>query len=1660
MKIRDLNKYVETITGNKSTFSIGDSNEPLFVNLNGSNRSVEFNIRTIASFAGNVQEQIFYEFVQNAYDANAKALMFYSNQDYLIVLNNGDPLYTDVLNSDKTQNRPGQLYEFISKNNSFKQVQKDMLGFYGQGSKLLYKLIIDNGIEKDETQLIKAIKEEKKGPYLISWANDVQLQNLLSNPKIWEASDPQSEKDNLLFAKIIYGYYPVAPNQHPEFLSDIEISNVISTFINLVQPRKNVNLLRKGTAIIIPLGNGKYELMSSKENLDNVEKRLGGFISLLASQQENKSKFIEKIHVLGREIEQLTSDSVSVSFNTQGGEKFNFQFAFNKEFAKRDYVNLYKYLPITDARYKLGFIVDCSNFEVDSGRQRITDSNKTESQLIKAYELLIENLGRITDKSLFDRIYYSILSSKPFSPDSEEFIKNSFKNIIKPYLTENIRTSQGDFFPTANVRYHKFEFEIPLEKIGITDIKWIDKSIVTDLKALKIEIEEFELKDLFAEADSDLLQKWILNLSKDEYYQFFVDIEKMYEDADNYYNNISDIPLYKTNKSQLVSRNEISSSANVYFYNSNIPLSIYEINLDLEYILYPITFNNDNEIIFSKIILNQELLRQSSSGKEIICQILALISKDSDRFTNKIKSEIHIFQNKNGDYKPFNQLFLNRPDSTVLFDSFIIKGFKSEYLNENWFVNSSTKTWMWLKSNIDEIKELDGWGNDTEKYLIDIKTIYKLFKEEHSKQYVFNEETIDLYISEDGFINDIKPTLISSADRLTSIEYSKLVNFVSDDEIIVPQKYFDLYKVYPFYIQTIRIEDLIEDRSCNSAELEIIFKLDPNILTKFWFEPKGSDYFSYRLGRGEKNYFTIVEYPKIMEILEDNNFHLIPVDIRSICNPEYLREFSLEHNSELLIAVIQAVDAPSALLPIVKSSNSEVKTIYLESLEELHIDEPIDEKNLYWQIIEFAIREESQDLIKNKICYNGAPIPLTMTSENTEIENERYNVTELINEVKEENGIISSFLNNLPNRNYFITNFLDEIYMDIDTIYSKINPDNNYLSKIQLLFCLHYCIYNGFENASLELENDELLNDVLDSILVKSDIFKEITNYFKISGYDPEQQFLVSDSILILEHEKLPALLEAWLTNNANGYILFPELENESSAYIQLRKSILNNIQFGQFSSIEKSANKMRNTIDWLISKELQIVCDSQNYLTLIDLIKILPKFEDINLCFLRISGKFYQHKEQEAIIKYRAILNFVEFENESDCYFLKANFSKNEALAILSANMNDFFEDNLIIDSNDLTLTDFNIGKVTNIEFRTIVNNFAKFEEWQDTIYNKWKSLEESRSITIFTSNESVSTKNSLVIKGTEEVIYDLINNTALCSRDSKSKRIFLKYPNDESDSILKILEKNVTELFVNDLTPFVKLQSLFLDAAMVTQSEFEKHGYCTEDLIQAMKKGTFILNKTKSGNEPQQNTKYNSEIYEQLEKKFSLDLIRELIENGNVEDIKKLLKGWKLTIEDKSETDTKISIVYGLIGELIYERYLTSELLYADTEYENSAKDGIPYYDFHDKKNKRFIDIKTTSATLQDGSSPFFIHKNQKEFMMANPDEIYYVIRISLSDLNLYNSAKKIKDEYEVIVSNPYDSKELIEACNILISEKWNLINKLFLKTIQQYKLSYVKI
>ena len=128
-----------------------------------------------------------------------------------------------------------------------------------------------------------------------------------------------------------------------------ELSEVVEAIDTLVDPRRNLNRLKQGTALIVPLGEGQYERINNADNVKHVRERVGDFAAIQSDKPQNKKNRLKHIYVFGEEVPIRRVKSVFVNVPI-GDNQVEYQFAFNPEFAQEGVVNFYMSLPIHETR--------------------------------------------------------------------------------------------------------------------------------------------------------------------------------------------------------------------------------------------------------------------------------------------------------------------------------------------------------------------------------------------------------------------------------------------------------------------------------------------------------------------------------------------------------------------------------------------------------------------------------------------------------------------------------------------------------------------------------------------------------------------------------------------------------------------------------------------------------------------------------------------------------------------------------------------------------------------------------------------------------------------------------------------------------------------------------------------------------------------------------------------------------------------------------------------------------------------------------------------------------------------------------------------------------------------------------------------------------------
>ncbi len=1656
MNVRNISQYITKLCGKESLELLGSNKEPLLQKIYGQDPShdqVKAVISDAASFASNAEEQLFYEFVQNAYDANADSLFFYANEQYLIVLNNGEPFYTDFDLFESETIRDGQLYNFLAKGKSLKRTDNSKLGKYGQGSKLLYTLLTEvSESEDNEDLLVKTLYDEKKGPYLISWYNRNQLANLLQEQGNWTPAAGDNYQEYVLFAKILMSYYPIAPGTSEELFSTKEALEAISAFNTLVDPRRNLHFLNRGTALIIPLGKGKYEKITSDTNMERVRTRLGVFASITKDQDRNEGKTVEHIYVIGEEVEQHEVQSVFVNFQIEG-KPFYYHFAFNPVFAEGNVVNLFKGLPILETKLRLGFIIDSQRFDVDNSRQRISDKEKTKGQLIKAFSELVKVLRKIkvSDPHKFDYIYKAIAATKHQAGEDFKYINEAFLEVFVPFFEEYVLTVSGDYEKIENVRFLAEDYKVPLKEIGITKYQWIDHSIRKDLNRHKIGVERIDFPTLLSDAEPLKLAEWIKGLSAKDYSEF----NKLC-DAHKNERGVQGVKIFRSNKGNLFSYNDLNSNANIY-YPLEERMKFGECE-HIDEILSDINQQGYIAYLFDKIRTNIASFRQSDSTKEDAANLLAWIVAKEQSYTYKIKTEIFLLQDWHDSYKPFNSLLEERPKDTILFDKYRVKGFVPEAVRENsWLLNPSkakTGFWQWIETNWENLKEDEDWSENCHKYIVDIKSAYKSANVNSPGK--TETKVLTLFLDKEGRPTTQLRAIVNNVSKLTEDEYNYLEAKVPHLRLL-PYKFCKELMEAPFRVETVQSANIVNEKLVADEKLLRIFiKITDGFLVSYYVLESEGNYIIQKKPSGY-NYVDSVSSDLQDELLVANFFR-IPDKVQEILEVESKNYFFVS-NENMLEKAIERIENPIKLFSFAKNASTRILENFFDHLKNINIGTAIAKTSLAWQVIEFAAQRNTEEngfieKVFSLLRYNGKELPASITQQHVHVGDNEYDVYLLDEDYKKDNEAIDSFLNCLPSQNeaeFFKKHYYDGKEDEVSTEELFEELKGSFLTVEQLKFCLDYAITNNESCDDLEIGGDVRLTDALDMILENN--FCGFDKHFKMDHVDLEEQVYANHNLL-RQAEFLPNILHHWIDNNPQALFLFSKLHTANEPYIAVRQNLLDDTLYNDTSWIQNmEQNAIDNTITWAIEKKLEYAYGTNRFNTMMGIIEKLPsEFEPMPL--LQYTGKVVPRQNELDTPKPIFVLERYKYGGVFLSCYSWAGALFQERLAESSKLAKFIGENNVYLyQANDL-LFKHHLQNCTKWTVKASAD-FKEFPEYDDPVYHEWKKTENSKGITIHTSDKPI-VMNFNIMTSDASIFADKMHDSEYGYEPGK--RVVIQQPNKEGLSLMKTIAKHIASMeFFKE--PFIALQSLYVDQWERSigkgdgPGDKEGKGKSNIDLSnsplteeQAQETINKISAETAENIEQVNNITKQMNSEELVKLNDTAEFIKELIEGLEKEDIERLTEKKDKLMQmmddleeaEEEEKESQVRQTIGFIGELIYSHYLENKKLVKGQDFIHAALEGIGEYDFEVKTEKMYVDVKTTLYSLKDGTAPFYLHRSQNVFMQKHPDSKYHIVRISLIDLNLKKSYEELRDIYGK-EANPMEDKRLRARCEKLAEKYW---------------------
>lgn len=1621
MKIRDLKQYTASICKEEQPRSIAQevADFAMLKTMFGAKKDAKGIIGTSSSFASNSQEQLFYEFVQNAFDANADTLLFNANKDFLVVLNNGAPFITTKSSLDN--DRPGELYSFLSKGDSEKSHDEDSIGKHGQGSKLLYTLIADMGLGSGEEKLISAIHDSKKGPYLISWENHDQLSNIILNKSDWSYCDPDDYKSAALICKIINSYFPICPGDDQTYFSDDECRAMISAFDELVDPKRHYNKMRQGTALLIPLGKGQHELIANRANLSNVMRRLGGFTATTNATLKNKGKHIDHIYVFGEEIGQDEVKSIDVDF-TRDGHNFHYQFAFNPVFAGEGYVNFFNYLPIVESRHHLGFIVNSPDFSIDNSRQRISDKYKTGQELKLAFEELLKKINAIksSDKDLFDYIYRCLLVCEIPTDEDHDYVEKAFDSTLREFLRANVLTNNGKYVSIENVR-KSAENENTLIPFSVnseyTGCYWIDASVRGEYENCHdIEIETVSQYNILKNADHSLLSKWVLSLNEEGYKQFHDDC---LSNSNRQY--LKDHPLFKSNKNKVYTANEITSSSLVFYFDKYFSEDLMSLCPDVEYIIQPYIFYKQDDAaskkeslkcMFSKIQNHADWFSKTHYSQEFACAILAKIASLEDAYTWQIRS-LAILSNGAGKVLPFNQIFAERPANSALFDSFTCKYLPSS-VNKSWLISNQAECWSWLRNNEDSLFGLSDWPENHEVYLRDIQSAYNARRKEDSS------EPLTLYVNNEGEVSKEVACLPKRYSHLNEAEFATVADLL--DQPIIPYR---LTKYYvssnsPFKYEESFLFELIDSEiQVTETQLKALVKLEGDEMRDFRVSQSGDSFAVNKLQFDEHNYSSDTLAPIIESTLSKNGFYRLPEYVaKNICPQETVKKLSVTSDF-ILDKVLEKINDISIfeLIPLFEHlpNQSELIDRLLGKIKHaLQVRGKLSKDSLQWKAIKFALDKGRAERIYKLICFNDEMLPDDIYPRSIIFNGHDYDCYELVPEWGEKNQLIESFLNSIPDRELFYDKCVQRLERGItaEEFKNEIYDNNDYFTVGQLSYLIDYAIVNKLDEQ-YEIDDDDNLPEILE--IVNQRHYQDFDKYLVLAEWDSDAH-IYADKKYLVEDEYLPKYILDWIKKYPGADRLFSsDLQRDTIPQITFRMALAGEGVSTLTKYEIQTSDRTSNTIEWILKQHFRFSTDSPGH-------ELMKYF--IDACIDTDYRLLPRYVGETSLIGDEPCCMFTYTDKIDNAYFVLGEKYSASIAAMLAADAGfratidklalcDYISEKLF------ARWDLNEKRIATVSDEADTNG-AK--EWIEPHYAKWCKMSASKGIKIYITPNKVHRKVSLK---TLEKTYSFDQSKDKETGYTTDKHVVITYPNSKGQKIMKALEyvAGKAEFFQ---APFLALQALYVEEVDLLQDIAEKEKTTIEEVVKRASKST--SDSAGNGDGSGDNM---SPAMKKIAENLSPEELDKFAENIN--KIREMLE------DEDEEKQSFVRQMIGYIGELIYENYLKAKGI----QYEFSADESEGAYDFripgNSEKETIYVDIKTNLYSFADGTVPFYIHSSQGIFLQKHPDAKYRIVRISLEDLNLKKAYIRIRDLYGKEDVNPRENASVKEECQKIAKNYW---------------------
>ncbi|MBQ3787294.1 MAG: hypothetical protein II849_00635 [Bacteroidales bacterium] len=476
--------------------------------------------------------QAIYEFLQNAVDCGATHFWAFYNDQYFLAVNNGEKFSIEGVSS------------ILNIAQSTKYTASS-IGRLGIGFKLVHRLV---GKGNGTHELVHG----NKGPILFSWDKQEQMKALISS----ESISCEGLDDNPFLFKIAITNFPANVD---EVVKDINYEDTIifpTSELKELQSFASQCLselytdspssFNQGTLFFIKLGENKKRLLD--EDLDTLKNGI--------EYSMNTLKQLDNITFNGETIykKKLVINDNSIKTNTElfstidpQYKEFDILYSFGYlpfDFTSNEYYhtaeqlrqspNFYKYFPMGDEVDNMALFIHSDSFQIEANRRKLINHHTNQKLLPEIAGFIVNTLNqyKINDRSKYLQLYASILLTDKPSSKEKGWMNEIFFNILFNAIKTSAPTIDGDETNLSNVKIKDVKVDIPLDKIGLSHIKWFywhgdnhEEIIDAAYSSDKLDLYKWNINTIIEECDIKLLNEWLASCAVDMFDSFIDEIK-------------------------------------------------------------------------------------------------------------------------------------------------------------------------------------------------------------------------------------------------------------------------------------------------------------------------------------------------------------------------------------------------------------------------------------------------------------------------------------------------------------------------------------------------------------------------------------------------------------------------------------------------------------------------------------------------------------------------------------------------------------------------------------------------------------------------------------------------------------------------------------------------------------------------------------------------------------------------------------------------------------------------------------------------------------------------------------------------------------------------------------------------------------------------------